>query len=57
MRTGSVVVTMARPQSPAIAALEARGYARLDPDLSRRPWTDDFANIIEAMADKWRSGR
>ena len=57
MRTGSVVVAMVRPQSPAAAALEASGYTRIEADMSRRPWTDNYANIIEAMADKWRSGR
>jgi hypothetical protein len=29
---------------------------RMAPDMSRRPWTDDFSNIVEAIADKsWPS--
>jgi SAM-dependent methyltransferase len=55
MRTGSIAMALVRPGSPAGAALEARGYVRVEPDMTRRPWTDDYANILEAIADKWRS--
>jgi len=55
MRTGSIVVALTRAGSPAAAALEARRFTRLEPDMTRRPWTDDYANILEAIADKWRA--
>jgi hypothetical protein len=55
LRTGSITVALIRPGSPAGAALESRGFSRVEPDMTRRPWTDDYANILEAIADKWRS--
>jgi hypothetical protein len=29
-------------------------WKRVEPDMTRRPWTDDFSNIIEALLDKNR---
>lgn len=33
----------------------SRGWLAVAPDLARRPWTDDYANALEAMADRWRA--
>ncbi|KMO17155.1 spermidine synthase [Methylobacterium platani] len=51
----------ARFRAAATVAVLARDPARLGalaawtpiaPDMARRPWTDDFSNILQAMADK-----
>ncbi len=43
----------ARPRSrPSRRARDRSGLGADRPDLARRPWTDDFSNILQAMADK-----
>jgi hypothetical protein len=51
-------------RAPAIAAVVVRDPAhagrmaldgvwqRMEPDMTRRPWTDDFSNILQAVMDK-----
>lgn len=31
-------------------------WRRVEPDPRRRPWTDDFSNILEALRDHWAAG-
>lgn len=51
---GSNVVVMTRdPRHLGPLAASAR-WERIEPDMGRRPWTDDFGNIIEAMIDHGR---
>lgn len=52
-RTRSDVVVLTR--DPAIAReAAALGWTRIAPDMSRVPWSDDYANAIEAMIDRVR---
>jgi hypothetical protein len=30
-------------------------WQRVSPDMARRPWTDDFSDILQAILDKQRS--
>ncbi|MFO1091356.1 MAG: fused MFS/spermidine synthase [Hyphomicrobiales bacterium] len=55
LRSGSKVLAIVRPDSPAAAALEGHGFHRLAPEMGRTPWTDDYANILEAIADGFRA--
>lgn len=49
----SEVVLMSR--DPAVVReAKAMGWRAVTPDLSRRPWSDDYANALEAMRDRWR---
>jgi hypothetical protein len=50
------VLVMTEPDGPAVAPLEQRGYKVVTPDMSRSPWTDDYASILEAIRDKWAEG-
>ncbi|HEX8165854.1 MAG TPA: hypothetical protein VF601_08710 [Beijerinckiaceae bacterium] len=51
-RAPSYVAALAR--DPAHLGRIAKGGAwrRLEPDMARRPWTDDFSNIVQAIVDK-----
>jgi hypothetical protein len=51
-RAPSVVAVVTR--SPAhVGRMATDGvWKRMEPDLSRRPWTDDFSNILQAIIDK-----
>lgn len=53
-RAPSIVVAMARDPAHLGALAGPDGWIRVEPDMSRRPWTDDFSNIVEAMADRAR---
>lgn len=53
LRAPSQVALMTRDPSAERAAL-ARGWTTVTPDLSRRPWSDDYADAFEAMRDCWR---
>ena len=43
---------MALARDPADLGSLATEWTRVEPDMARRPWTDDFSNILEAMLDK-----
>jgi hypothetical protein len=50
-RTPSSVMILARQSSHLGRIAEPDGWPRIEPDMSRRPWTDDFSNILEAVID------
>ena len=52
MRSAQIVVAMAR--RPKHLGPVAAEWRRLEPDLERRPWTDDYSNLLEALVDKRR---
>lgn len=54
MRLPSEVVMMTRDPA-AIREAEALGWSVVAPDLARRPWSDDYANALEALRDRWRA--
>jgi hypothetical protein len=54
-RTPSVVAAVARHPSHLGRLAAPSGWRRIEPELLRRPWTDDFSNLIEAIIDKNRS--
>ena len=54
LRAHSAVALMTRDPAAKDAAL-ALGWRPVTPDLSRRPWSDDYANAIEAMIDRMRA--
>lgn len=51
-RLRSVAMVLAR--NPADIGSLATDWTRVEPDMARRPWTDDFSNILEAILDKVR---
>jgi hypothetical protein len=51
-RLRSVAMVLAR-DSADFGSLAAE-WTRVEPDMVRRPWTDDFSNILEAILDKAR---
>lgn len=52
MRSASQVVLLSR--DPAVLReAQALGWRPAAVDLSRRPWSDDYANALEAMRDRW----
>lgn len=53
MRSASHVALMTRDPAVEREAL-ARGWVVVPADLSRRPWSDDYANAAEALIDRWR---
>lgn len=56
MQTSSYVVALARrPQDLGAVAAEGGDWRLLSPDAAVSPWTDDYSNILQAMADHyWR---
>ncbi|WP_422231560.1 spermidine synthase [Methylorubrum rhodinum] len=52
-RAPSRVALLSRDPA-VIREAQALGWHGVTPDLSRRPWTDDYANVLEAMHDRWR---
>ncbi|WP_232629732.1 fused MFS/spermidine synthase [Methylobacterium sp. Leaf118] len=54
MRLPSEVVLMTRDPG-TIRAAEAFGWTVVAADLARRPWSDDFANALEALHDRWQA--
>ncbi|GJE16143.1 spermidine synthase [Methylobacterium marchantiae] len=50
----SIVVAMARNEKDLGALAAGSDWTRIAPDMSRRPWSDDFSNIVEAMIDRAR---
>ncbi|WP_019906601.1 fused MFS/spermidine synthase [Methylobacterium sp. 77] len=50
----SIVVAMARDETDLGTLARSGEWTRIEPDMSRRPWSDDFSNIVEAMVDKVR---
>lgn len=51
-RAASTVAVLARDPAHLGALATDPAWERIAPDLARRPWTDDFSNILQAMADK-----
>ncbi len=50
----SDVVLMSR-DAAVIREAVSMGWSVVAPDMSRRPWSDDYANALEAMRDRWRA--
>jgi len=53
-RTKSSAVLITRDPA-AIREAQALGWSVVAPDMSRRPWSDDYANALEALRDRWRA--
>lgn len=53
-RAPSIVAAIARDPGHLGALAAEGGWTRIDPDMTRRPWSDDFTNVIEAMIDRAR---
>ncbi|MDB5505986.1 MAG: hypothetical protein JWR75_624 [Devosia sp.] len=53
-RMRSTVMVLARAPDDLGAIATDGNWTRLVPDMARRPWTDDFSNILEAIIDKAR---
>jgi hypothetical protein len=51
MRASSRVLAMARDRAALGAIAEGGPWVEVEPDMSRRPWTDDYSNILEAILD------
>lgn len=51
-RAAATVAVLARDPAHLGALTADPAWERIAPDLDRRPWTDDFSNILQAMADK-----
>jgi hypothetical protein len=51
-RSPSLAVVLARDPVQIGSGAVPNVLKRLEPDMARRPWTDDFSNIVQAIADK-----
>jgi hypothetical protein len=56
-RAPSRVAIVARDPAHLGALVMQGSWKRVEPDRGRRPWTDDFSNIVQAMMDKLRERR
>ncbi|MFD1704415.1 hypothetical protein ACFSCV_15510 [Methylopila henanensis] len=50
MRTSVTAVMLAANDADVGPIATGTGWTRVAPDMARRPWTDDFSNILEAFA-------
>ncbi len=51
-RARTTVLVLARDPAHLGALTGAPSWQSVPPDMTRRPWTDDFSNILEAIRDK-----
>ncbi|SEP33508.1 hypothetical protein SAMN04487843_111177 [Methylobacterium sp. ap11] len=51
-RAAATVAVLARDPAHLGGLAADPAWERIAPDRARRPWTDDFSNILQAMADK-----
>ncbi|TNC16030.1 hypothetical protein FF100_01825 [Methylobacterium terricola] len=51
-RAATTVAVLARDPADLGALRTDPAWERIAPERERRPWTDDFSNILQAMADK-----
>lgn len=51
-RAAATVAVLARDPADLGAVAADPAWTRIAPESDRRPWTDDFSNILQAMADK-----
>lgn len=51
-RAGSRIVVLARDPAHLGPIAQNGTLERLNPEMARRPWTDDFSNIVEAILDQ-----
>lgn len=54
MRSGAMVVALARDARHLGPIAAGPDWHPLQPDMTRRPWTDDYSNVIEALMDAYR---
>ena len=54
MRSAEIVVALARRPHDLGPIGTDPGWERLTPDLQRKPWTDDYSNLFEALLDARR---
>lgn len=50
----AMVVAMAREARHLGPIAADPAWARVPPDMTRRPWTDDYSNVLEALGDALR---
>ncbi|HVL70876.1 MAG TPA: fused MFS/spermidine synthase [Beijerinckiaceae bacterium] len=53
-RTPSIVAALARDPAHLGAIASGGVWRRVEPDPARRPWTDDFSNVLAAAFDRYR---
>jgi len=51
-RAPVIAVAIARNAADLGTLTTTPGWRRVEPDMSRRPWSDDYSNIVEAIVDK-----
>jgi hypothetical protein len=51
-RVGSEVMVLARDPAHLGRIADSRGWPHIPADMARRPWSDDFSNILEAIRDR-----
>jgi hypothetical protein len=54
-RARAIVAALARDPAHLGAIAQDPAWQRVSPDMARRPWTDDFSDILQAILDKQRS--
>jgi hypothetical protein len=53
-RAPATVAVLARDPRQLGALADDAAWRRVVPDMTRRPWSDDFTNVIEALLDRGR---
>jgi hypothetical protein len=54
LRFPSIVAVLTRKPEHVGALAVHPAWKRVEPDMARRPWTDDYSNIFEAILDHAR---
>ncbi|MFL5075417.1 MAG: fused MFS/spermidine synthase [Microvirga sp.] len=54
-RARAIVAALARDPAHLGAIAQDPAWQRVVPDMARRPWTDDFSDILQAILDRQRS--
>ena len=57
LRSPSVVAVLARKAEHLGALSVHPAWKLVEPEMARRPWTDDYSNIFEAILDRARQNR
>jgi hypothetical protein len=57
LRSPSVVAVLARKAEHLGALSVHPAWKLVEPEMTRRPWTDDYSNIFEAILDRARQNR
>ncbi len=54
LRSPSIVAVLTRKAEHLVTLSVQPAWKLVEPEMARRPWTDDYSNIFEAILDRAR---